>query len=262
MLPAEHGQAVGVIEEQRRLHHLVEPAVGVVVDPLASLLDDDVALGQELGIAEAEVRHAVGFEGHHRGEMLGRDGLVEGGIVLGGEGIVLAAHQRYTVRELARRRVWRALEHQVLEEMGDARFADRRVGPAGLIDQHLHDHRRAVVLDDHNLEPVIEGGAPGAEQAAIGGAGREPGRRKRRQRGERTEDGKPHLGLRFVPEYPHPDPLSLRSAGERALRRVPRVPSPALGGGRGRGPLRSNGKVRLWRHASPEIFGGRLWPAS
>ena len=60
--------------------------------------------------------------------MLLGDGLVEDGVVGGGEGVLVAADLADLRRELAGGMGRGALEHQVLEEMGDARFAGRLVG--------------------------------------------------------------------------------------------------------------------------------------
>ena len=50
----------------------------------------------------------------------------------------------------------RRLEHQVLEEVGDARDAGRLVGGADAIPHVVRDDRRAVVGHDHDLQAVGE----------------------------------------------------------------------------------------------------------
>ena len=49
------------------------------------------ALGRDLLVGEAQVRHAVGLHLHHGAEPLLGDALEIGGDVLTGEGVVLAA---------------------------------------------------------------------------------------------------------------------------------------------------------------------------
>ena len=58
-----------------------------------------------------------------------------------------------------------ALEHQVFEEMGDARLARRIVGRAVAIPDHMGDDRRAMVGNDDDVEAVGEG-----EMRDLGGA--------------------------------------------------------------------------------------------
>ena len=48
------------------------------------------------------------------------------------------------------------LEHQMLEEMGDARDALGLVGGADLVPDHVGDDRRAVIGDHHDLQAVGE----------------------------------------------------------------------------------------------------------
>ena len=49
-----------------------------------------------------------------------------------------------------------ALEHQMLEEMRQARLAGRAVGGADLVPDPVGDHRRAVVGHHHHLHAVVE----------------------------------------------------------------------------------------------------------
>jgi hypothetical protein len=51
----------------------------------------------------------------------------------------------------------RALEHQMFEEMGEARLARRLIGGADLVPDHVGHDRRATIGNDHDLEPVREG---------------------------------------------------------------------------------------------------------
>ena len=48
------------------------------------------------------------------------------------------------------------LEHQVLDEVGEARPSRRLVGPSHPIPDHVRDDRRALVLDDKELKAIVE----------------------------------------------------------------------------------------------------------
>ena len=71
------------------------------------------------------------------------------------------------LRELALRMGLGALEHQMFEEMGDARLARRIVGRAVAVPDHVGDDRRAAVGNDDDRQAVVE---PEVDDAARGGA--------------------------------------------------------------------------------------------
>ena len=98
--------------------------------------------------------------------MLLGDLLEIGGEVVAGEGVLLAADLGDRFGKGALRMGLGALEHQVFEEMGDARLADRIVGRAVAIPDHVGDDRGAMVGDDHDLEAVGQG-----EMGDLGGGG-------------------------------------------------------------------------------------------
>ena len=50
----------------------------------------------------------------------------------------------------------RALEHQMFEEMRESGLARRLVRGADLVPDHVGDDRRAMIGNDHDLEPVGE----------------------------------------------------------------------------------------------------------
>ena len=79
-----------------------------------------------------------------------------GGHVLAGEGVVLAAEPGDDLGELADRDLVGRLEHQVLEEVGDAGHALGLVGGADLVPDHVRDDGGAVVGDDDHLHAVGE----------------------------------------------------------------------------------------------------------
>ena len=142
--------------EERRLHRLAELRAGVGVAMHAPLLEHDVALGRDDLVGQHEAGHAVRLERHAGLQVLLGDLLEIGGEVRAGEGVLLAADRGDVLGELALRMGGRALEHQVLEEMGDARLAGRIVGGAVAVPDHVGDDRRAMVGDDHDLEAVLQ----------------------------------------------------------------------------------------------------------
>jgi hypothetical protein len=122
----------------------------------APLLHDHVALGRDHAVGERQAGHAVGLERHHLAEVLLGDALEEGGVVVAGEGVLLAADLGDAQRELALRVGLRALEHQMFEEMSDARLARRIVGRAVAVPHHMGDDGRPMVGDDDDGEAVGE----------------------------------------------------------------------------------------------------------
>ena len=94
-----------------------------------------------------------------------------------GEGVVLAAVPRNDLGELARRDRLGALEHQMLEEMGNAGGAARLVGGADLVPDHLGDDRSAVIRDDQHVKTVAkrEFDDAGARLGAVHGHGKRHG---------------------------------------------------------------------------------------
>ena len=89
-------------------------------------------------------------------QILARDALEIAGVVARGERVLLAADGGDHLRESPGRILRRALEHQMLEEMRDARLARRLVGGADLVPHHVGHDRRAVIGDDDDFEPFVE----------------------------------------------------------------------------------------------------------
>ena len=139
---------------ERRRHLLGQDARRHVLGAHAALLDDDLPLRLHLFRLEAEVHHAVGLHLHHGLEMGLGDALEVGCVVGAGEGVLLAAEPRHDGRELAVGELLGGLEHQVLEEVRDARYAGRLVGGPGADIDHVGDDRRAVVGNDDHGHPV------------------------------------------------------------------------------------------------------------
>ena len=117
-----------MVGEERRLNRLAELRAGVGVAMHAPFLEHDVALGRDDLVGQCQAGHPVGLELHAGFQVLLGDLLEIGGEIVAGEGVLLAADFGDEFRELAVGMALGALEHQVFEEMGDARLAraDRR----------------------------------------------------------------------------------------------------------------------------------------
>jgi hypothetical protein len=81
MLPADGRLAIGAVQVEGGIGHLAELGGGVVLDPLAPLLQHHVALRQHHLVGKEQIRHAIGFKTHHQLEPVGRHGLKERGVV-------------------------------------------------------------------------------------------------------------------------------------------------------------------------------------
>ena len=123
----------------------------------AALLENDVALGLHVILGETQILHAVGFHPHDERQPVAGHTLEIGGDIVIGEGVVLAAVLGDDLGELPGRDLVGALEHQMFEEVGDARGTRRLVGGADLVPDHLRHDRRAMIRDHQHLQAVLEG---------------------------------------------------------------------------------------------------------
>ena len=156
VVPADHRAMIRMIEKQRGGYLLAEPRARIVADPQVPFLQHDLKLRHDVGVGEHQAAHAVGLELHHARQMLARQALEIGGEVGRGERVLLAADGGERLREPAGRVLGGAFEHQMFEEMGDAGFADRLVGRADLVPDHVGHDRGAVVRNHDKLEAVRE----------------------------------------------------------------------------------------------------------
>ena len=145
-----------MIEIKRGVHLLGQAAAGIVGDPHVLLFEHHVELGTHDLVGEHEAGDAVGLERHHLLQVLARHALKEAGIVVGGEGVLLAADRGNCLRKPVARILRGAFEHQVFEEMRQTGFSGRFVGGADLVPDHVGDDRRAMIRHDHDFKTVAE----------------------------------------------------------------------------------------------------------
>ncbi|OPZ80333.1 MAG: hypothetical protein BWY77_01125 [bacterium ADurb.Bin431] len=136
---------------------LIDQAVGLIL-VLALLVLDYTALLVELALVNGaeEMAHAVGL--HPQGDIEGRDRhvlkvigavLVGGAIQIGGADLLHGLEIIVIV-------VFAAVEHQVLEEMGETGLAGLFILGADMIPDIKGDDRGFMVLVDDDGEAVIE----------------------------------------------------------------------------------------------------------
>ena len=141
-----------------RLHLLVPRPVGLVVDAPAALVLDHVALVVELllGHRRQQRRHAVGLEPQRQLELVPGERLEVVRSVEPGRGVERAAGRLHQAEVLALGHVRRALEHHVLEEVGEAGLARLLVLAADVVPEVDGDERRPRVTREDDTQPVVE----------------------------------------------------------------------------------------------------------
>ena len=138
---------VGVGGEGGLVDFLDEGLEGRVLATLEFVAHDG-HLGLAVVVVELEVAHAVGLHLDGHGEVLAAEGLVVVGAVEVGGGVVLGAgalEELVDVVALGAVAVERALEHQVLEQVGGAGGARDLVARADTVGDHEGQHRHGVV---------------------------------------------------------------------------------------------------------------------
>ncbi len=193
--PADHRAAVGMVVELHRRHFLAEERGGVAVRALRPLLQHDLAFRLPVVLADAEIGHPVRLHPHDKRQAVGGDALEVGGEVVAGEGVVGPAVGGHRPGQLARRQRFGALEHQVFQVMREPGLARHLVGRPDPVPHHLHHDRRAVILDHHRLQAVVEREAADARRHL--GRDRRRGQQRRDQRERRRgKRGSGQVGAR------------------------------------------------------------------
>ena len=208
-LPADHRDPVRVAQIGHRAAPFVELGGRAVAGALAPFLLNHTPLGRDLVVGQAKIGHPVGFHPHHQLELVARDALDIGGVVLAREGVVGTAVRGDDLRELAGRDGRRSLEHQVFDEVGDAGFARRLVGRADLVPDHLDNDRGARILDHDDLKPVVQGEGLGIENRRMEGTSDDRGRQQGAADRARQRRAGPPAGDQL--NRPFRKPLSRRS---------------------------------------------------
>ena len=123
---AEHLTAERVVREQRLAEEGDHPVVGRVLLH-GDLLEDHLALGLDLVGPEGRRPEDVAEDVEPEDELPGREARVVRRVLLGGEGVHLAAHGVDRLGDLGGRAGLGALEQQVLEEVRGAGHGRRLV---------------------------------------------------------------------------------------------------------------------------------------
>ena len=120
-LGAEDRTADGVVGEERLAEQVVDEVVGLVLRH-QDLLEDHRPLGLDLVGPERRRPHDVAQDPEPEVEVLGQQPELEDRVLLGREGVQVAADLVDRLGDLACRPVRRPLEQQVLEEVRGPRL--------------------------------------------------------------------------------------------------------------------------------------------
>ena len=133
-----------------------EAAIGLVLHVDADFFLDHVLLVlQRLGV-EVERLHAIGFQPQDRFQCRHRGNLDVVGVIRPGGTIVAAAAAGDHLVERALRRIRRALEHQVLEEVREAGAILRLQAHADLVDDADTHHRCAAIFRNNHRQAIVQ----------------------------------------------------------------------------------------------------------
>ncbi len=146
---------VGVrLRENQRLDVFQQLAVGRVIHAHPVLFLHHVALRAQVGFVYAQRAHALGFQPQNPVHGVAGHGFVIQRAVEPGVGVVVAANLLDQARMLFRGHIFRAFEHQVLEQVGEPGLAARFVLAADPVPYLHRHHGRAMVFQGHDLQAV------------------------------------------------------------------------------------------------------------
>ncbi len=166
--------------DRERVRHqlLVEPAIDIVLDALAALVRDDIALGLDRRGLEHEVLHPLRLEPDAEREVARGQGQLVVGPIDPGRGVRFAARALDEAIELTRRQALGLAEHQVLEQVRHAGRARALVARADAKPGLERDDRCALVDRGDQAEAVAQAVALGSDTATDRSFGLElPGHR-------------------------------------------------------------------------------------
>ncbi len=199
---------IGVAIGEQGLEHVVEHQTARLVIALTLFVLHDAALIIELALRHRtqQVAHAVAFQPQRALQGGAGDGLEVIGAVEPRRAVVIGRAHFREVLEVVIRRVFRAVEHQVFEQVGKAGLAFRLVLGADIVPyRHVDDRRLAVFMHQHGeavcqLELLIGDRHLAHESRQIGsclrgsaggrrGLGERGGERHGKRKGERRKAG-------------------------------------------------------------------------
>ena len=128
----------------------------IVAHPLLVLDNAALQIERLLGDRSEQVPHAVGLEEHGAVERAGRHRLEIVGAVEPGRSVPVRRADILEPAEEHAGRVFRTIEHQMLEQMREAGLALGLVLRPDVIPHRHRDDRRLVVLVDDHRQPVLE----------------------------------------------------------------------------------------------------------
>jgi hypothetical protein len=143
---------------EKVLEDFVEDEPAGLVVALALLVLDDPALVIELGLGDRaeQIAHPVAFHEQCALERPGRNRLeIIGAVEIGGA-VVIGRADLLQIFEIVARQVFRPVEHQMLEQMGEAGLALRLVLGTDIVPHRDADHRRLAVGVNEDGQAVGE----------------------------------------------------------------------------------------------------------
>ncbi len=143
---------IGVAFGKKILEHFVEHQPAGPIVPLALLILDDAALIIENLLADRpeQMPHAVALHEQSEVDRSGRHGLEIVGAIERSGAVIVGRPDLLQVGEIVAGKIFRPVEHQMLEQVGKAGLAHRLVLGADVVPHADPDHGRlAVLMDDH-----------------------------------------------------------------------------------------------------------------
>ncbi len=138
------------------LRHFFRLAVGLVVDAQPPLFLHCIALIVEIGGADDERAHAIGFEKQAEVELIGGERLKIIRAIFGGGAVHLAAIVFDQDHVLAFTNILRTLKHHVFEQMREPGPALPLIVRPDVVSDRNGVSGRGVILRQHYTKPVIE----------------------------------------------------------------------------------------------------------
>jgi hypothetical protein len=147
---------IGEIVEGDLLDGFVGASIGLIVDAQPPFLLHRLALVVEVVLDDRQRAHAIGLEKQRRVELVRRHGFEVQRPLLVGRAVDRAAVADDGEQVLAGADVLGALEHHVLEQVGEAGASDALVARADVVGDGDGEYRRRVVLRDDHAQPVLQ----------------------------------------------------------------------------------------------------------